>query len=507
MAARASKQAPAAHTSRPATLGALRASGYTPRSVRDEIRANLLSALREGRQVFHGLVGYDDTVVPQVVNALLSRHNILLLGLRGQAKTRLLRQLAGLLDDAIPAIAGSEVNDDPLAPVSGWGKARVAELDDDTPIVWLAREDRYREKLATPDVSIADLIGDLDPIKAAANKLSLSHEESLHYGIIPRTNRGIFAINELPDLQTRIQVGLFNILEEKDVQIRGFPVRLPMDILLCFTANPEDYTNRGSIITPLKDRIESQILTHYPASVDDAVRITEQEAWQQRGESSVEVAPILRSIIDRISFEARDSEFVDQASGVSARLAISALENVISNAERRAALSGDKSARTRLLDLAAAIPAITGKIELVYEGEQEGAFRVATQLVGKAVRWGFEQVFPSAYERKASKRPSPKIANESSAYTEVISHFSVGRKLELTDTQPDKAWSEALEGVAGLKQVVKQHDKPELTGSVALAMELVLEGLHQSSLLAKEDLDRGILYCDMLGAMYAGTDD
>jgi len=391
-------------TKRPQTLAQLKASGYASRSVRDEIRSNLIARIKSGKPVFEGIVGYDQTVIPQVINALLSRHNILLMGLRGQAKTRLLRQITGLLDEYIPIVAGSELNDDPLNPISLFARERVAELGDNTPIAWMPRAERYREKLATPDVSIADLIGDLDPVKAATERLSFSHEGVINFGIIPRTNRGVFAVNELPDLQPRIQVGLFNILEEKDVQIRGFPVRLPLDILLCFTANPEDYTNRGSIITPLKDRIESQIITHYPADLDDAIDITDQEAWTDREDIEIVMPDFVRRIIDQIAFEARNSEFVDQASGVSARLPIAAYENVISNVERRAAMNGTSRDVVRILDVYSAMPAITGKIELVYEGEQEGSQRVADSLIGKAIRREFEALFPSAYEKKASNK-------------------------------------------------------------------------------------------------------
>ncbi|HRJ79211.1 MAG TPA: magnesium chelatase, partial [Planctomycetota bacterium] len=314
---------------RPTTLGELRKSGYRPRPVKDELRENLMARLKARQPVFERIVGYDATVLPQVINAILSRHNIILLGLRGQAKTRILRALAGLLDDYIPVVAGSEINDDPFAPISKHARALVASKGDATPIEWISREARYNEKLATPDVSIADLIGDVDPIKAASRKLTFADEEVIHFGIIPRTNRGIFAINELPDLQPRIQVGLLNILEEKDIQIRGFPVRMPLDIMLCFSANPEDYTNRGSIITPLKDRIESQVLTHYPLTLEEARRITDQEAWTKRSGPAVEVPPFVRDAIEQIAFEARQSEFVDQGSGVSARMTIAIYENVL----------------------------------------------------------------------------------------------------------------------------------------------------------------------------------
>ena len=368
---------------RPRTLGELKASGWTSRSVREELRANLLQALRKGvpvRERWPGIRGFDDTVIPQVENALLSQHDFILLGLRGQAKTRILRSLTRFLDEAIPALAGSDLNDDPLAPISGAARRSVAEAGDDAPIRWIARADRYREKLATPDVTIADLIGDVDPIKAASRGASLDDESALQFGLVPRTNRGIFAINELPDLAPRIQVGLLNILEERDVQLRGFPVRIPLDVLLVFSANPEDYTNRGSIITPLRDRIASQILTHYPTTMVIARAITDQEAYVDRDDRDaieIHVPAFLREAIEEVAFQARKSEFVDQGSGVSVRLTIALLENVVSNAERRAITQGRSREVARVSDLFAALSAVTGKIELVFEGEREGPSSVA----------------------------------------------------------------------------------------------------------------------------------
>ena len=369
------------------TLGELKKSGYTARSIKDEIRENLIDRLKSNQNSFDGIIGYEETVIPDVERALLSRHNILFLGLRGQAKTRMARQMTGLLDEYIPIVAGSEINDDPLKPVSRYAKQLIAEKGDAIPIEWMHRSQRYGEKLATPDVSVADLIGDIDPIKAANLKLNFSDEMVIHYGIIPRSNRSIFVINEIPDLQARIQVALFNILEEGDVQIRGFKLRIPLDILFVFTANPEDYTNRGSIVTPLKDRIQSQILTHYPKSIETALSITEQEAFvheQQR--SRVRVSDLVKRLIEQISFEARASEYVDKKSGVSARLSISALENAFSAAERRAIINKEKETQVWISDLVGIIPSITGKIELVYEGEQEGPFQVAMNLVEKATR-------------------------------------------------------------------------------------------------------------------------
>lgn len=493
---------------RPTTLGELKKAGYKPRLVKDELRDNLMARLRAKRPVFEGIVGYDATVLPQVINAILSRHNIILLGLRGQAKTRILRAMVGLLDEFIPVVAGSEINDDPFAPISKHARQLVANKGDATPVEWLHRDTRYNEKLATPDVSIADLIGDVDPIKAASRKLTFADEEVIHFGIITRTNRGIFAINELPDLQPRIQVGLLNILEEKDIQIRGFPVRIPLDIMLCFSANPEDYTNRGSIITPLKDRIESQVLTHYPISLDDAKAITDQESWVKRGGPKVAIPQFIRDAIEQIAFEARKSEFVDQGSGVSARMTIAIYENVISNAERRCLLTGQDHTTARVLDLQSAIPAMSGKLELVYEGEQEGLQKVSTNLVGSAVRKTFERFFPGVYQgAKPQKRPQKAekpAAKGDGAYKPIIDYFAVGRRLELTDDLSDKEFAARLEGVPGLRELASSHMKDARGDELAVAMEFVLEGLHQSSLLAKEDLDRGILYCDMLGALYEG---
>lgn len=378
------------------TLGELKKSGYKSRSIKEEIRENLIQRLGAHEPTFQGIVGYEDTVVPDVERALLSKHNILFLGLRGQAKTRMARQMTELLDEYIPVISGSEINEDPLNPITRFGRELIAEKGDATPIHWIHRSERYGEKLATPDVSVADLIGDIDPIKAANLKLSFADDRVIHYGIIPRSNRCIFVINELPDLQARIQVALFNILEEGDVQIRGFKLRLPLDILFVFTANPEDYTNRGSIVTPLKDRIQSQILTHYPRSIEHALEITEQEALLEDAQKSrVEVSDLIKRLIEQIAFEARNSELVDKKSGVSARLTISAFENAVSSAERRAIINKEKQTQVWMGDLAGIIPSITGKVELVYEGEQEGPFQVAMNLIDKAIRSQFVSYFPN----------------------------------------------------------------------------------------------------------------
>src|SRR6266545_3494117 len=390
---------------KPRTFGELKESGYRPRGVKEELRENLRRALAAGENPFEGIHGYERTVLPSLHNAILSRHDFLLLGLRGQAKTRLLRMLVNLLDAEIPAIAGSELNEEPFAPITKYGRRILAEKGDSTPIVWIPREERYREKLATPDVTIADLIGDVDPIKAATQRRSYSDEEVIHFGIIPRTNRGIFAINELPDLQPRIQVGLLNILEERDLQIRGFPVRIPLDILLVFSANPEDYTNRGNIITPLKDRISSQILTHYPDEVKVAARITAQEAWLERAATpSVEIPEFFRELVEEIAFAARASEFVDQSSGVSARMPISAVEILASNLERRGLVHGERHVLPRLCDLPACLPAITGKVEMVYEGEQQGAEVIAKKLIATAVKKLFDGRFPPPDSGRPSQR-------------------------------------------------------------------------------------------------------
>src|SRR2546427_2951452 len=382
---------------RPETIKALKVSGYTPQTVKQEMRRNLVCMIERGENLFPGIVGYEKTVLPQIENAILSGHDFILLGLRGQAKTRILRALHRFLDEWMPAVEGCEIQDDPLHPICPACQRRAAEIGDQLPIRWIPREERYREKLATPDVTIADLIGDIDPIKAANKKLSYSDPEVMHYGIIPRTNRGIFAINELPDLQPRIQVGLLNILEEKDIQIRGFPIRLPLDLQIVFSANPEDYTNRGNIITPLRDRINSQIMTHYPASREQGMAITCQEAWTERdGEVEVVVAPFLRELVEEVTIQARKSEYVDQNSGVSARLPIALIENLVSNAERRGLVTGERRVVARVCDLQHAVSAVSGKVELVLEGEQEGAMNVARALLGRGVKALFSQRFPDA---------------------------------------------------------------------------------------------------------------
>ncbi|MEM8933151.1 MAG: magnesium chelatase [Acidobacteriota bacterium] len=479
---------------RPTTLGALRASGYRSRGVRAELRDNLRQRLKNGKRLFPGVLGYDRTVIPGIVNAVLAGHDLILLGLRGQAKTRLLRALTEWLDDAIPVIAGNELNDDPLDPVSVPGQKLVATMGDDTPIDWLPREMRYNEKLATPDVSIADLLGDVDPIKAASRKLTLADPEVIHFGIVPRTNRGIFAINELPDLAPRIQVGLLNMLEERDLQIRGFPVRIPLDILLVFSANPEDYTNRGSIITPLKDRISSQILTHYPDDPHTAAAITEQEAWLDRevaAEQQIVVPESVRLLIEEIAFAARESELVDQTSGVSARMSISALELLYSNLERRALMTGDRPVYPRLCDLHMLLPAITGKVEMVYEGEQQGAEVVAKKIIGEAVKSICQQRFP-AIDRSVGGD------EDASEYAPIVNWFAQGGSVTLTDEQPFASYRGQLEMVPGLWELAREHADEPSEQAIALTCELILEGLHQHLKLAREDLDSTISYKEMV---------
>ncbi len=488
------------------TVGELRASGAQVVSVKEEMRRNLVRRMKAGKPLFPGIVGYEKTVVPAIQNAVLARHDFILLGLRGQGKSRILRALTDLLDEQVPVVPGCEINDHPLAPVC---KQCRRTVNDATAIGWLRREDRYREKLATPDVTMADLIGDIDPIKAANERRSLSDEEVIHYGILPRTHRGIFAINELPDLQTRIQVGLLNIMEERDIQIRGFPVRLAIDVCIVYTANPEDYTNRGTIITPLKDRIDSQIMTHYPQSLADAMAITEQEAWTKRGDvCEVRIPALVRELVEEISFQARKSEFVDQGSGVSARLSISAMENIVSNCERRAIRLGEKRVVPRICDLFAAIPAIAGKIELVYEGEREGVVAVARRILGQAVQAAFKRCFPDAYAskpvRQKGNRPGPGTKDaplDDTVYKPVLDWFAKGERIEITDSMTAADYARALAGVPGLREIAERHLKPGEDES-ALAMEFVLEGLHQNSLIAKEDLDSAVSYKDMLKTMF-----
>jgi magnesium chelatase subunit I len=487
------------------TLGELKASGYKPKSIKEEIRQNLIVKLQAKETTFPGIVGYEDTVIPDVERALLSKHNILFLGLRGQAKTRMARQMIELLDEYIPTIAGSDINDDPLAPVSKFAQEQITTYGSETPIHWVHKSERYGEKLATPDVSVADLIGDIDPIKAANLKLSFADERVLHYGIIPRSNRGIFVINELPDLQARIQVALFNILEEGDVQIRGFKLRLPLDILFVFTANPEDYTNRGSIVTPLKDRIESQILTHYPKSLENALEITEQEATiADEQKAKVKVSDLVKRLIEQVAFEARGSEFVDKKSGVSARLTISAFENAISAAERRAIINKEKQTQVWIGDLAGIIPSITGKVELVYEGEQEGPYQVAMNLVDKAIRSQFVQYFPnpdSMKKRRNTGKPSQQEKEEENPYRPITGWFDKGNNLNISFNTTDKEKILLLYKVGGLHALVKKHFPQANEAEAALLMEFVLHGLASYSLISKKIFESKIEFKDLIGSM------
>src|SRR3954462_13438653 len=434
------------------TLGELKKSGYKPKSVKEELRENLIRKLKNKEITFPHIVGYEETVIPDTERAMLSRHNILFLGLRGQAKTRMARQMTQLLDEYIPVVEGSEINDDPLNPTSKYAMDLIAQCGDAVKISWVHRSERYGEKLATPDVSVADLIGDIDPIKAANLKLSFADEMVIHYGIIPRSNRGIFVINELPDLQARIQVALFNILQEGDIQIRGFKLRMPLDILFVFTANPEDYTNRGSIVTPLKDRIESQILTHYPKTIDTALTITEQEAdILKEQQAKVQMSDLIKRLIEQISFEARSSELVDKKSGVSARLSISAFENAVSSAERRALVNKEKDTHVWISDMIGVIPSITGKIELVYEGEQEGPYQVAMNLLDKSFRTQFSKYFPNP---DTLKRRSPRKGETPEAvdnpYRPIITWFDKGNHLNLFFSTNDREKINQLYKVDGL---------------------------------------------------------
>lgn len=486
---------------RPATIAELKNSGWSSRTVAEELRENLLAKLGGKAPLFPGIVGFEKTVIPQLVNAILSQHHFILLGLRGQAKTRIVRQLSQLLDEWQPVIAGSPLNEDPLRPITPYGKRMIEEHGDKTPIEWRPRESRYHEKLATPDVSIADLIGDIDPIKAAREKLDISNEEVIHWGIVPRTNRGIFAINELPDLQPRIQVGLLNILEENDIQVRGFPLRVPLDICMVFTANPEDYTNRGNIITPLKDRIDSQIITHYPRNVDEARQITDQEA--RKNNEQIVIPEFMRDIVEHITFEARQSEYVDQSSGVSARVSIAALENFLANIERRACANGDNDLFPRVCDLYATLPAITGKIELVYEGEQEGPSIIARNLIGEAVTAVFLKHFPKPSKEKSSPDGPP----AENPYEPVTDFFSTGKKVELSDDLTLVQYTARLKEIAGLDRIVQKYFPTDNERERLLRMELVLEGLFHHNVIAREEVDAVVRYGDIFSDMLRSMGD
>jgi magnesium chelatase subunit I len=476
------------------TLGQLKASNYTSLSVKDELRKNLIQQLQNKDAGFEGILGYDETVIPELQTAILSRHNILLLGLRGQAKTRIARLMVNLLDEYIPYVTGSEIFDDPLNPISWFAQREIEIHGDNTPISWQHRSERYTEKLATPDVTVADLIGDVDPIKAATLKLTYNDERVIHFGLIPRAHRSIFVINELPDLQARIQVALFNMLQEKDIQIRGFKLRLPLDVQFVFTANPEDYTNRGSIVTPLKDRIESQILTHYPKSIAISRKITFQEAKLTEDQKLIEADGLVKDLVEQVAFEARNSEFIDQKSGVSARLTISAYENLISTAERRMLINNEESTFVRLSDLTGIIPAVTGKIELVYEGELEGPAKVANTLIGKAIKTIFSRYFPDPEKSKKSKVASP--------YQEITDWFTDGNTMDIADNLTAADYKKGLMKVKGLEDLVKQFHPKLSANQTLLLMEFALHGLAEYSQLSKKYLDGGFGFSDMFDSLF-----
>lgn len=477
------------------TLGQLKASGYVSKSIKEELRDNLILRLKNKQPVFEGIWGYEETVIPEVERAILSMHHINLLGLRGQAKTRIARSMVDLLDEYIPIISGSEINDDPLKPLSRFALDLIAEKGEDTPIAWLHRSDRYNEKLATPDVSIADLIGDVDPIKAATLKLPYSDERVIHFGLIPRSHRCLFVINELPDLQARIQVSLFNILQEGDIQIRGFKLRLPLDIQFVFTANPEDYTNRGSIVTPLKDRIDSQIVTHYPKSIEIGRKITQQEATVKAGQQGILVPEVVHDLIEEIAMQARQSEYVDAKSGVSARMTIAAFENLLSSAERRTLVNGEENSTARISDVYGAIPAINGKIELVYEGEVEGPVYVAQRLIGDALRAQFLQYFPDPEKEKKKK-------NGKNPFAPITRWFSEGNTMDLLHEMTDTEYQARLNTIDGLSELVESYHPNLTTGLKAFWMEFALHGMAEFSLVSKQALDSRIQFKDLLDSMF-----
>lgn len=477
------------------TLGQLKSAGYQSKSIKQELRQNLIASLKKKENVFEGIWGYEETVIPEIERAILAGHDINLLGLRGQAKTRIARLMVNLLDEWIPIIEGSELNDDPLDPISRLGRDVVAEKGDNTPIAWVNRNDRYTEKLATPDVSVADLIGDVDPIKAAALKLAYSDERVLHFGLIPRSHRCIFVINEIPDLQARIQVALFNILQEGDIQIRGFKLRLPLDIQFVFTANPEDYTNRGSIVTPLKDRIGSQIITHYPKSIEIGKKITAQEAHiQPEQKQIVSVNEIVKDLVEQIALEARKSEYVDAKSGVSARLTISAFENIIASAERRSILNQEKQTTIRISDFQSVIPAITGKVELVYEGEHEGPAIVAQNLIGKAIRSQFLNYFPDPDKFRKQKEKSP--------YKKISEWFGDGNSVDILNDATQQEYETKLKAVPNLEALINDLHKGQDKALKLFLMEFALHGLAEYSLISKHFLVKGLQFKDLLTGMF-----
>ena len=479
------------------TLGQLKEAGWISRSIKDELREHLIDRLQSGKPTFEGIHGYEHTVIPELERAILSKHNINLLGLRGQAKTRLARQMVNLLDEWMPIVGGSEINDDPLKPISRFATELIEEKGDDTPIVWIHRSERFAEKLATPDVTVADIVGDVDPIKAANLKLSYADDRVIHYGMIPRANRSIFVINELPDLQARIQVALFNILQEGDIQIRGFKLRLPLDMQFVFTANPEDYTNRGSIVTPLKDRIGSQILTHYPETVAIARTITDQEAnLDERQKTKVHVPNLVKDLIEEISFVARESEFIDEKSGISARMSITAFQNLMSTAERRMLLSGDKTTTIRYSDLMGIVPAITGKVELVYEGEQEGAGEVAKILIGDATASLFEDYFPKIEKLVKEDEKDP--------YEGVLAWFFEQSGFELEDTLTNKEYELMLDSITPLDDLINKYQPEIAKEDTYFLKEFILFGLVEYKKLSKYKLTTGMRFNDLYGSYLSG---
>jgi magnesium chelatase subunit I len=479
------------------TFGALKASGYQSKSIKTELRDNLIAALQSGKETFPGMHGYEQTVIPQLERAILSKHNINLLGLRGQGKTRIARLMVNLLDEYIPYVSGSEMNDDPFHPISRYAKDLLAEKGEDTPISWLHRSERFFEKLATPDVTIADLIGDIDPIKASNLKLSYADERVIHFGMIPRANRCLFVINELPDLQARIQVALFNILEEGDVQIRGFKLRLPLDVQFVFTANPEDYTNRGSIVTPLKDRIGSQILTHYSADIATAKKITKQESEKMDSRScTVHVPELARDILEQIAFEARESEYIDHKSGVSARMSITAYENLISTAERRALLTNETETTVRYSDLIGMIPSLTGKMELVYEGEQEGTAFVANHLISEATKTLFLQYFPKIEKLKKQDQETP--------YDPVLNWFITADAFELPDEADETTYTSALLSITPLVQLLKKYQPNVATADIPFLLEFILWSLVELKQLSKKRTADGLSFNDAFDHLLKG---
>jgi len=484
-------------TSKIKTIADLKNSGWKSKTIKDELRDNLINSKKNNIDIFSGIHGYEDTVIPDLERAILSKHDINLLGLRGQAKTKIARNLVDLLDEFIPVVEGSVLNDDPYHPISFYAKEVIADKGDKTPISWLHRGNRFTEKLATPDVTVPDLIGDVDPIKAANLKLSFSDYKVINYGLVPRSNRCIFVINEIPDLQPRIQVSLFNILQENDVQIRGFNFRMPLDIQFIFTANPEDYTNRGNIVTPLKDRIGSQILTHYPKTIEVSRKITDQENRTSTiARDNIHVPELAKNLIEQLAFEARNYEFVDTKSGVSARLTISAYEYMIASAERRMYQEGKESTTIRVSDFLSIIPAVNGKLELVYEGEQEGPYIVVLNLIGKTIKTMFGKYFPVAGTKKSKENH----------YDNILSWFEKN-KLELNNNLKDSEYSKQLNSVKGLSNFVGKHISPLDEKEKEFFMEFLLHGISENSLISKKYTSTSVDFKDLISDIFKGQQE